>query len=69
MICYLVMKTPDAADAVLENLNEPYCGPKEKAKAKQMMSSVLEYGAYLTVMIDTKKETLTVRKKDGTYWN
>ena len=67
MIFNLVMKTPDAAECVLENLVAPYCTPEEKDKAKQMLSSILEYGEFLTVQCDTKDESFREMIKDRAY--
>ncbi len=64
MIFNLTMKTPDAADCILENLKaSSFCSPEEREKAKEMLSSVLEYGEYLTVQCDTKDESFRVLTK------
>ncbi len=68
MIFNLLMKTPDADEAALSGL-VGHETPKDLTKAKEMLASVLEYGEYLTVQCDTKKETFTVLKKDPTRWN
>lgn len=69
MIFNLVMKSPDAAECVLKTLESPHCTTADKDKAEQMLTSILEYGEYLTVQVDTKKETCTVLKIDKTRWN
>ncbi len=69
MIFNLTMKTPDAAECALDELDGSYTNASELDKAKEMLASVLEYGEYLTVQVDTKKETFTVLKKDKTRWN
>lgn len=65
----LLMKSPNIVDSTLYQLTEANYNSTDIAKAKKMMAEILEYKEYLTVEVDTNKETYTVLKKDRTYFN
>ena len=64
MIFNLGMKTPDAADSVLSTMNLDNASGDDIETAKEMLSSILEYGEYLTVQCDTKDKSFRVLIKD-----
>lgn len=55
MLLKLTFKTPDVTDHALEDVPED-----QRSAVKQLMRKWVEWDEYLTVEIDTKKETCTV---------
>ena len=65
---FLVMKTPDAAYAAIEDLRDvSLVSLKDKETAEQMLASILEHGEYLTVQCDTKDKSFRIL--DEKHWN
>jgi len=55
MIFRISMKTPDAADRALEDMDED-----EKYEASKLLEKFLKYGEYVTLEFDTETQTCKV---------
>lgn len=53
-------KTPGAGDDALQSVEDSTSSRREYSKAEALVEKWVKYGEYLTVEIDTEKETIRV---------